>query len=58
MSNPALQLVANFNLLRLISCCKLMPFDSSERIKKKNVHFQDIQPHNGDHEIPKEEEFN
>lgn len=35
-----------------------MPFDSSERIKKKNVHFQDIQPHNGDHEIPKEEEFN
>lgn len=40
VSNSALQLVANFNLLRLISCCKLMPFDSSERIKKKMCTFK------------------
>lgn len=34
-SDSMLQLIANFNLLQLIPCYKLMPFDSTERITKK-----------------------
>lgn len=58
-----LQLVAKFNLLQLISCYNLMPFDSNERIKslkEEKKYFEDAICDAQPHKIPKQlsEAFN